>query len=102
MVTSTIYKLLDKLEMKVLKGVSMPLTPWVILNPEIIIDISRQIKDMIPNDELLDDLDMKISSGLAIPYTPWVIVNYGPIIHNLDRIRGTISKEQKSNMIDNQ
>jgi len=50
MTVSNIYKLLDKLEMKILKGVPIPLTPWVIVNHEMIIDVLDKIRASIPGE----------------------------------------------------
>jgi cell division septum initiation protein DivIVA len=50
MTVSNIYKLLDKLEMKILKGMPIPLSPWVTVNHEVIIDILDKIRTSIPGE----------------------------------------------------
>lgn len=50
MTVSNIYKLLDKLEMKILKGAPIILTPWVIVNHEVIIDILDKVRASIPGE----------------------------------------------------
>ena len=50
MAIGSIYKLLDKLEMMVLKGIPVPFTPFVIVNHEKIIDILDKIRACIPNE----------------------------------------------------
>lgn len=50
MAIGSIYKLLDKLEMMVLKGIPIPFTPFVIVNHEKIIDVLDKIRACIPNE----------------------------------------------------
>lgn len=50
MTVSNIYKLLDKLEMKILKGIPIPLTPYVTVNHEVIIDTLDKIRTSIPGE----------------------------------------------------
>lgn len=50
MTVRSIYKLLDKLEMNILKGVPVPLTPTVILNQEKLIELLDQIRSAIPTE----------------------------------------------------
>lgn len=50
MAIGSIYKLLDKLEMMVLKGIPLPFTPFVIVNHEKIIDILDKIRACIPSE----------------------------------------------------
>lgn len=50
MAIGSIYKLLDKLEMMILKGIPIPFTPFVIINHEKIIDILDKIRACIPNE----------------------------------------------------
>jgi len=50
MAIGSIYKLLDKLEMMVLKGVPIFFTPFVVVNHEKIIDILDKIRACIPNE----------------------------------------------------
>jgi hypothetical protein len=48
MTVSTIYKLLDKMEMMILKGTPIPVTPWVIVHHEKLIDLQDKIRASIP------------------------------------------------------
>ncbi|HBG48543.1 MAG TPA: hypothetical protein DDW90_03360 [Cyanobacteria bacterium UBA9971] len=50
MAIGSIYKLLDKLEMMVLKGIPIPFTPFVIVNHEKIIDVLDKIRACIPSE----------------------------------------------------
>lgn len=50
MAIGSIYKLLDKLEMMILKGIPIPFTPFVIINHEKIIDTLDKIRACIPNE----------------------------------------------------
>lgn len=50
MTVSSIYKLLDKMEMMVLKGVPIPLTPWVVVNHEQVIDLLDKIRASVPGE----------------------------------------------------
>jgi len=50
MTVSSIYKLLDKLEMMILKGFPVPLTPLVIVHHEKIIDALDKIRASIPGE----------------------------------------------------
>jgi len=50
MTVSNIYTLLDKLEMKILKGAPIPLTPWIFVNHEVIIDLLDKIRASIPGE----------------------------------------------------
>ncbi len=50
MSVNSIYKLLDKLEMMVLKGTPIPFSPFVIINHEKIIDIFDKIRTSIPGE----------------------------------------------------
>jgi len=45
---SNIYKLLDKLEMTILKGIPLPLTPLIFVNNEKVIDTVDRIRASIP------------------------------------------------------
>lgn len=50
MTVSNIYKLLDKLEMMILKGVPIPVTPWVIVHHEKLIDVLDKVRASIPGE----------------------------------------------------
>jgi len=50
MAIGSIYKLLDKLEMMVLKGAPIFFTPFVVVNHEKIIDVLDKIRACIPNE----------------------------------------------------
>lgn len=50
MSVNSIYKLLDKLEMMVLKGAPVPFSPFIIVNHEKIIDILDKIRTSIPGE----------------------------------------------------
>ncbi|MDD3150016.1 MAG: hypothetical protein PHV68_04205 [Candidatus Gastranaerophilales bacterium] len=50
MTVNSIYKLLDKLEIMVLKGLPIPLTPFVIVHHEKVIDILDKIRAAIPGE----------------------------------------------------
>lgn len=50
MSVNSIYKLLDKLEMMVLKGAPVPFSPLIIVNHEKIIDILDKIRTSIPGE----------------------------------------------------
>ena len=50
MSVNSIYKLLDKLEMMVLKGAPIPFSPFVMVNHEKIIDILDKIRASIPGE----------------------------------------------------
>lgn len=50
MAIGSIYKLLDKLEMMILKGIPVPFTPFVIINHEKIIDVLDKVRACIPNE----------------------------------------------------
>jgi cell division septum initiation protein DivIVA len=50
MAIGSIYKLLDKLEMMVLKGIPIPFTPFVVVNHEKIIDVLDKVRACIPNE----------------------------------------------------
>jgi uncharacterized membrane protein YqiK len=50
MAIGSIYKLLDKLEMMILKGIPIPFTPFVVINHEKIIDVLDKIRACIPSE----------------------------------------------------
>jgi len=50
MTVSNIYKLLDKFEMMILKGMPIPVTPWVIVHHEKLIDVLDKIRTSLPGD----------------------------------------------------
>lgn len=50
MAIGSIYKLLDKLEMMILKGIPIPFTPFVVVNHEKVIDVLDKIRACIPNE----------------------------------------------------
>ncbi|OGI00589.1 MAG: hypothetical protein A2Y25_07530 [Candidatus Melainabacteria bacterium GWF2_37_15] len=50
MSVNSIYKLLDKLEMMVLKSPPVPLSPFIIVNHEKVIDILDKIRTSIPGE----------------------------------------------------
>jgi len=50
MSVNSIYKLLDKLEMMILKGVPIPFSPFVLVNHEKLIDILDKIRASIPGE----------------------------------------------------
>lgn len=50
MTIGSIYKLLDKLEMMILKGIPVPFTPFVIVNHEKVIDVLDKIRACIPSE----------------------------------------------------
>ncbi len=50
MSVNSIYKLLDKLEMMILKGAPIPFSPFVMINHEKIIDILDKIRASIPGE----------------------------------------------------
>jgi len=50
MSVNSIYKLLDKLEMMVLKGAPVPFSPFIVVNHEKIIDILDKIRTSIPGE----------------------------------------------------
>lgn len=50
MAIGSIYKLLDKLEMMILKGLPVPFTPFVVINHEKVIDVLDKIRACIPNE----------------------------------------------------
>lgn len=50
MSVNSIYKLLDKLEMMILKGAPIPFSPFVMVNHEKIIDILDKIRASIPGE----------------------------------------------------
>lgn len=50
MTVKTIYKLLEKLEDMILKGIPVPLTPWVVVPHEKIIDTIDKIVASIPGE----------------------------------------------------
>jgi hypothetical protein len=50
MAIGSIYKLLDKLEMMILKGIPVPFTPFVIVNHEKVIDVLDKIRACIPSE----------------------------------------------------
>ncbi len=50
MSVNSIYKLLDKLEMMILKGAPIPFSPFVMVNHEKIIDILDKVRASIPGE----------------------------------------------------
>ena len=50
MTIGSIYKLLDKLEMMILKGIPVPFTPFVIVNHEKVIDVLDKVRACIPGE----------------------------------------------------
>src|SRR3989339_406895 len=50
MTVSNIYKLLDKMEVMVLQGMPIPITPWVIVHHEKIIDVVDKVRASIPGE----------------------------------------------------
>lgn len=50
MSVNSIYKLLDKLEMMILKGAPVPFSPFVMVNHEKIIDILDKVRASIPGE----------------------------------------------------
>jgi len=50
MTVSSIYKLLDKMEMMVLKGTPIPFSPMIIINHEKLIDLLDKIRASIPGE----------------------------------------------------
>lgn len=50
MSVNSIYKLLDKLEMMILKGVPIPFSPFVLVNHEKVIDILDKVRASIPGE----------------------------------------------------
>lgn len=50
MSVNSIYKLLDKLEMMVLKGAPIPFSPFIVVNHEKIIDVLDKIRTSIPGE----------------------------------------------------
>lgn len=50
MSVNSIYKLLDKLEITVLKGLPIPLTPFVFVHHERVIDILDKVRGSIPGE----------------------------------------------------
>lgn len=50
MSVNSIYKLLDKLEMMVLKGAPVPFSPFIVVNHEKIIDVLDKIRTSIPGE----------------------------------------------------
>lgn len=74
--SANIYKLLDKLEMTILKGMPLPLTPMIFVNNEQVIDTVDRIRASIPaeiqeahnvikrRDEILVDSQKKSSQML--------------------------------------
>jgi len=94
-----IYSMLDKLELSLLKGVSVPFT-------FVIIDINRKSKffieiktaidfDSEPIETLLRETELLISYSKTIPYTQLKLINPNPVFKMLDKIRAVISQEIK-------
>lgn len=50
MTVSNVYKLLDKIEVLVIKGYPIPLTPWYIVPHEKIIDVLDKIRTSLPSE----------------------------------------------------
>jgi len=50
MTIGSIYKLLDKLEMMILKGIPIPFTPFVVVNHEKVIDVLDKVRACIPSE----------------------------------------------------
>ncbi|MEI7474941.1 MAG: hypothetical protein WCK67_09205 [bacterium] len=50
MSVSMLYKLLDKIEVMILHGLPIPMTPFVIVNNEKILDTIDKIKALIPRE----------------------------------------------------
>lgn len=48
MTTNNVYKLLDKIEMLVIKGYPIPLTPWYVVPHEKIIDVLDKVRTSLP------------------------------------------------------
>lgn len=77
MTVSTIYKLLDTMEMMILKGTPIPITPWVIVHHEKLVDLQDKIRASIPaeiqeahgiikrRDEILIEAQNKASQLLS-------------------------------------
>jgi triphosphoribosyl-dephospho-CoA synthetase len=50
MTVNSVYKLLDKIEMLVIKGYPIPLTPWYIVPHEKIIDMLDKVRTSLPSE----------------------------------------------------
>ena len=50
MTVNNVYKLLDKIEMLVIKGYPVPLTPWYIVPHEKIIDMLDKVRTTLPSE----------------------------------------------------
>lgn len=50
MTTNNVYKLLDKIEMHVIKGYPIPLTPWYVVPHEKIIDLLDKVRTSLPSE----------------------------------------------------
>ena len=50
MTVNNVYKLLDKIEMFVIKGYPIPLTPWYVVPHEKIIDTLDKVRTSLPSE----------------------------------------------------
>lgn len=50
MTINNVYKLLDKIEMLVIKGYPIPLTPWYVVPHEKIIDVLDKVRTALPSE----------------------------------------------------
>lgn len=50
MTVNNVYKLLDKVEMLVIKGYPIPLTPWYVVPHEKIIDVLDKVRTSLPSE----------------------------------------------------
>lgn len=50
MTVSNIYKLLDKMEMVLLKGMAIPVTPWVVIHQDKVLDVLDKIRASVPGE----------------------------------------------------